>query len=197
MRAIVPPRSIEIGRLVPFNGRKSNISFPGAGLMSQPLHDHVLNSYDWTQTALKNVFDAIPAEQFLYQPFPGANHALWTMGHLATVDQYFLKSIAGRDGALFEENKATFFAKSQPSPNASDYPPLEAVREYFSASRTQFRAWIDSLDDAKLASPLPEKFKQFANSFAGMVFRLCWHEGMHYGQLAVIRKSLGLAPTRI
>jgi uncharacterized damage-inducible protein DinB len=165
--------------------------------MSQPLHDHVLSSYDWTQTALKSIFDTIPPEQFMYQPFPGANHALWTLGHLATVDQYFLKMIAGRDGALFDKNKTTFFAKSQPSTNANDYPPLEEVRKYFDSSRAEFRAWIDSLDDAKLEAPLPEKWEQFANSHAGMVFRLCWHEGMHYGQLAVIRKSLGLAPTRI
>lgn len=165
--------------------------------MSQPLHDHVLSSYDWTQTALKAVFDAIPTEDFMHQPFPGANHALWTMGHLATVDQYFLKSIAGRDDALFEKHKAQFFAKSQPSDNPRDYPPLEEVRKYFASSRAEFRKWIDSLDDAALAAPLPEKFQQFANSHAGMVFRLCWHEGMHYGQLTVIRKSLGLQPTRI
>jgi uncharacterized damage-inducible protein DinB len=171
--------------------------FSGATGMSQPLHDHVLSSYDWTQTALKSVFDAIPPEHFMHQPFPGANHPLWTMGHLATVDQYFLTNIAGRDGALFEKNKATFFAKSQPSPNADDYPPPEEVRKYFDKSRADFRAWIDSLDDARLAAPLPEKFKQFSTSHAGMFFRLCWHEGMHYGQLTVIRKSLGLAPTRI
>jgi len=165
--------------------------------MSQPLHDHVLTAYDWTQTALKNVFDGIPAEHFLHQPFPGANHALWTMGHLATVDQYFLKSIAGRDGSLFERNKAMFFAKSQPSPNAAAYPPLESVRAYFDASRADFRTWIDSLDDAKLSGPLPEEFQRFAPTLGGMVLRLVWHEGMHYGQLTVIRKSLGLAPTRI
>jgi uncharacterized damage-inducible protein DinB len=165
--------------------------------MPQPLHDLILSAYDATQAQLNKIFDAIPPEQFLHQPFPGANHALWTMGHLATVDQYFLKSIAGRDGAIFEQNQAMFFAKSQPSPNASDYPPPASVRAYFDASRAEFRAWIDSLDDARLEAALPEKWQQFASSLAGMVLRLCWHEGMHYGQLTVIRKGLGLAPTRI
>src|SRR5579872_3247515 len=75
----------------------------GVSAVTQLLHDHVLAAYNWTQTALQAVFDGIPAEQFLHQPFPGANHALWTMGHLATVDQYFLKSLAGRDGALFDK----------------------------------------------------------------------------------------------
>jgi uncharacterized damage-inducible protein DinB len=166
-------------------------------MSQQPLHDHVLAAYDWTQTALQTIFDAIPAEYFFHQPFPGANHALWTMGHLATVDQYFLKSLAGRDGAIFDRNRDTFFAKSKPSPNASDYPTLEAVRDYFDTSRAEFRGWIDSLDEEKLASPLPEKWHEFAASHAGMILRLLWHEGMHYGQLTVIRKSLGLPPVRI
>jgi len=165
--------------------------------VTQLLHDHVLAAYNWTQTALQAVFDAIPGEQFLHQPFPDANHALWTMGHLATVDQYFLKSLAGRDGALFDKYRTMFFAKSVPSPNAGDYPPLEAVREYFRESRAAYRAWVESLDDAQLAAPLPEEWQRFAATLGGMVLRLVWHEGMHYGQLTVIRKSLGLLPVRI
>jgi hypothetical protein len=36
-----------------------------------------------------------------------------------------------------------------------------------------------------------------SKNLAGLLFRLVWHEGMHYGQLTVIRKSLGLQPVRI
>jgi uncharacterized damage-inducible protein DinB len=165
--------------------------------MSHPLRDQILTAYDWTQTQLQKVFDAIPREQYLHQPFPGANHALWTMGHLATVDQFFLKSVAGRDSALFERYSTMFFAKSTPSPNADSYPSIDAVREYFDASRKAFRSWIESLDDERLAAPLPAEQQRFAPSVAGMLLRLLWHEGMHYGQLTVLRKSLGLAPVRI
>ena len=119
------------------------------------------------------------------------------MGHLATVDQYFLKSLAGRDGEIFDRNRDTFFAKSKPRPNAGDYPTLEVVRDYFDTSRAEFRGWIDSLDEAELAAPLPEKWREFAASHAGMILHLVWHEGMHYGQLTVIRKSLGLRPVHI
>jgi hypothetical protein len=133
----------------------------------------------------------------LHQPFPGANHALWTLGHLATVDQYFLMSLAGRDGALFEKNKPVFFAKSQPSPNAGDYPPLESVRAYYESSRAERRAWMDGLDNARLTAPLPDKWQTFAPDLAGFFLRLVWHDGMHYGQLTVIRKSLKLPPVRM
>jgi uncharacterized damage-inducible protein DinB len=165
--------------------------------MSHQLRDQILTAYDWTQTQLQKVFDAIPQDQFLHQPFPGANHALWTMGHLATVDQFFLKSVAARDAALFDKYATIFFAKSTPSPNADAYPPPAAVREYYDSSRQAFRSWIESLDDQQLAAPLPAEQQRFAPSLAGMLFRLLWHEGMHYGQLTVLRKSLGLSPVRI
>jgi len=165
--------------------------------MSHQLRDQILTAYDWTQTQLQKVFDAIPREQYLHQPFPGANHAMWTMGHLATVDQFFLKSVAGRDAGLFERYSTIFFAKSTPSPNAETYPPIDAVREYFDSSRKAFRTWIESLDDERLAAPLPAEQQRFAQNLAGLLLRLLWHEGMHYGQLTVLRKSLGLTPVRI
>lgn len=165
--------------------------------MSHPLRDQILSAFEWTQTQLQNEFDGIPADKFLHQPFPGANHALWTMGHLATVDQFFLMNFAGRDPVTFEKHKTTFFAKSQPSPNAADYPPMDAVREYFQESRKAFRAWLESLDDATLSAPLPPEKQRFATTLGNLLARLVWHEGMHYGQLTVIRKSLGLAPIRI
>jgi uncharacterized damage-inducible protein DinB len=119
------------------------------------------------------------------------------MGHLATVDQYFLKTLGGRDSALFDKYRTMFFAKSQPSPDAASYPPLEVVREYFKTSRAAFRAWLESLSDEQLTAPFPEEFKRFAPTLGDFLMRLVWHEGMHYGQLTVIRKSLGLAPIRI
>jgi uncharacterized damage-inducible protein DinB len=165
--------------------------------MSHVIRDHILFAFEWTQTQLQNTFDAIPREQFLHQPFPGANHALWTMGHLATVDQFFLKTLAGRDPSLFEKYKTIFFAKSKPSPNAADYPPFEVVNDYFQTSRRDFRAWIESLDDERLSAPFPPEFQRFASTLGNFLCRLVWHEGMHYGQLTVLRKSLGLAPIRI
>src|SRR5579871_628003 len=165
--------------------------------MSQTMRDQILTTYEWTQTQLRNVFDAIPVDQLLHQPFPGANHALWTMGHLATVDQFFLTTFTKHDPALFEQYKTLFFAKSTPSPNAADYPAPEVVREYFQSSRQAFRAWIESLNDAQLTAPLPPEQQRFSPTLGNLLVRLSWHEGMHYGQLTVIRKSLGLAPVRI
>jgi uncharacterized damage-inducible protein DinB len=165
--------------------------------MSQVIRDQILGGFDWTTKSVQDVFDSIPVDKYLYQPYPGANHALWTLGHLATVHQYFLSKLAGKDRDLFDKYREMFFARSQPKPDAASYPSLDVVRDYFKTSRAAFRAWIESLTDEQLAAPLPEGFKDFAATLGGFLIRLVWHEGMHYGQLTAIRKSLGLAPVRI
>ncbi len=166
-------------------------------MVTEQTHEYLLRVHSATQESLEKMFAGIPEEHFFHQPFPGANHAMWTMGHLATVDQYFLHKLAGHDGGLFERHQAMFFAKSQPSASREAYPPIAAVRDYFKSSRAAFRTWIESLDDAKLAAPLSGDMQRAGPNLGTLLFRLLWHEGMHYGQLAVIRKSLGLAPTRI
>jgi uncharacterized damage-inducible protein DinB len=165
--------------------------------MPDALRTQLLTAFDYTDKAVEDLFAGIPDDQYLHQPCPGGNHALWTLGHLATVNQYFLVNLAGHDDALAEKYRATFFAKSQPSPDASSYPPLAVVRDYFKSSRAAFRAWVESLTDEQLAGPPPEKFSKFAPTLGNVLMRLVWHEGVHYGQLTVIRKSLGLAPVRI
>jgi uncharacterized damage-inducible protein DinB len=166
-------------------------------IMAHVLRDQLLAAFDWTDKAVEDLFAGIPAEEFLHQPCPGANHALWTLGHLATVNQYFLNKLAGHDGALFEKYREMFFAKSQPKPDAASYPPVDVLRDYFKTSRAAFRGWVESLTDEQLAGPPPEGFQKFAPTLGTLLMRLLWHEGMHYGQLTVIRKSLGLAPVRI
>lgn len=165
--------------------------------MSNTIQEQVLAAFDWTQSQFKSIFDAIAPEDYLHQPFPGANHALWTMGHIATVDQYFLQKFSGCDPGLFERYRTIFFAKSTPSPNAADYPPIGDVRAYFDKSRAAFRSWLESLSDEELSATLPAEQQRFGSHLAALLFRLVWHEGMHYGQLTVLRKSLGHAPIRI
>ncbi len=165
--------------------------------MSDVLRTQLLNAFEYTDKVVDELFAGIPDDKYLYQPCPGGNHALWTLGHLATVTQYFLANLAGHDNGLAEKYREMFFAKSVPSPDASSYPPLEVIRDYYKTSRAAFRSWVESLTDAQLTAPPPEKFSKFAPTLGNVLMRLLWHEGMHYGQLTVIRKSLGLAPVRI
>ncbi len=158
------------------------------------LVDRALEAFAASRKIISGMFEAIPAEQYCHQPFPGANHAMWIMGHLATVDQYFLKRLANRPQTRFDEFRDVFFMKSAPKPSLSDYPAVLEVRKFFDQSRVELLEWLGSLDDERLAQPLPEPFAPFQPHLRALFRHLTWHEGFHAGQLSVVRKSLNLPP---
>ena len=46
----------------------------------------------------------------------------------------------------------------------------------------------------QLISPVPEEWNSFGANYGILMGTLAWHEGLHAGQLTVIRKSLGIVP---
>ncbi|KPK45852.1 MAG: hypothetical protein AMK72_10460 [Planctomycetes bacterium SM23_25] len=42
------------------------------------------------------LLEDIPEDKLFYQPFPGANHALWIIEHVAWDDSFFLTALAVR-----------------------------------------------------------------------------------------------------
>jgi hypothetical protein len=162
--------------------------------MSESLLVSGLEVLAFSRKNLLEIAEDIPRDKLCYQPFPGANHALWIMGHLANSDEFFVAELGKRPGANFEQTKALFFAGSKPTPHLKDYPPLEEIKSYLSAGRESLVSWFKSLSPAQLAAPLPENWKPFASTYGALMFSIAWHEGLHTGQLTAIRKSLGLSP---
>jgi uncharacterized damage-inducible protein DinB len=162
--------------------------------MARILVDRALAALGASRQAITIMFEGIPPEQFTHQPCEGANHAMWIMGHLASVDDYFLAKLAGRPDSRFDEVKRTFFMRSKPQPSLDSYPPLAEVRAHFDDARRRFLDWVGTFDDEGLAAPLPDPFSNFMPTYVGLFGHLAWHEGMHAGQLSVVRKSLGIAP---
>ena len=162
--------------------------------MSNPILEYGLSNMAFTRGALERLYSDFPKDKLCHQPFPGANHALWTMGHLATADEHFLQKIGNRPTTKFNDLQSIFFMKSTPSPNLKDYPPFEDVQTYFRDARERLVAYFRSLTPEQLSEPLDSQMKQFAADRAMLMRSIAWHEGFHTGQLAVIRKSLGLNP---
>ncbi len=162
--------------------------------MSNPLLENGLAAMARSRRVSSKILENIPDDKYLYQPFPDTNHAMWTMGHLACADEFFLNKLGGKPFKKFEQWNKIFFKNSKPSPKASDYPPLAEVKEAFATNRENLVAWFKSLNEAALLKPLPEEIKGFALHHADAMNALAWHEGLHTGQLTVVRKSLGLAP---
>ena len=130
----------------------------------------------------------------VHQPFAGANHAAWIAGHIAWADDFFLSTLKPRASVLPETYGKLFGNGSTPMADASAYPTLDRLRENLSHVREEMVAWFSNMTEQQLHSPLPKELSGFAENFAMLMSTLSWHEGMHAGQLTVIRKSLGMKP---
>ncbi len=136
----------------------------------------------------------IPADKLLHQPFEGTNHALWIMGHLAVTDDWLAGLYDDADRKLPEAYGSLFAMGSEPVNDPAAYPAPAEVRQHFDAAHTRMLNAVEAASDAKLAEPLPDDIKDFAPDKLAMALSLAWHEGLHTGQLTVIRKSLGIGP---
>ncbi len=153
-----------------------------------------IRGLEFARRATLGFVEDVPDDQWCHQPGRGANHACWIIGHLATTDNYFLTNLTGQDSKVPESWEKLFGMGSQPSPNRADYPAAAELKDRLRSRREDLLAWFRTLSPEKLLEPLPKDWQNFAPDHIGLAVSIAWHEGMHAGQLTVVRKSLGLAP---
>lgn len=147
-----------------------------------------------SRRTLLSLLEDVPPDKLCHQPIPGGNHALWIAGHLAGTDDFFLNAVAGQPPKLPPHHKELFGMGSKPTPDPRAYPPFEEIKNRLGERREALVSWLKSLNPRKLDEPLPENLKMFASSHAALPASMAWHEGLHSGQLTVIRRSLGIGP---
>jgi uncharacterized damage-inducible protein DinB len=128
-----------------------------------------------------------------HQVFPGANHALWIVGHLALVDN----NVAGKffDKMIEKPNyKEKFGRQSQPSSNAADYPAPEELLEFFRERRRTLLASIEQFPASDFDNPVPPGLPPVVQNVGQMFVFVANHEALHSGQLSMSRRSLGHPP---
>ena len=134
----------------------------------------------------------IPDDKFLHRPVPSGNHAAWILGHIAYADSMIAAQVGDIPQSAPDGFNELFGMGSTPSDDASIYPSVAELRAALEPTRESMIAWFKGMDDAQLAAPLPEGWEGFAPTHAALMGICAWHEGLHGGQLTVIRKSLGL-----
>lgn len=94
-----------------------------------------------------------------------------------------------------ENYNALFGYKSQPQGNVKAYPPFAEVKKNFQAAREALINAAKAASDKSLEQPLGEKGGGFATDGLDALLKGAWHEGWHAGQIAEVRKALGLKPS--
>lgn len=133
-------------------------------------------------------------EDWVHQLHPDCNHALWFAGHMATVDNFFISLIEPSLARDLPELNKLFGMGSQPTSNPADYPTPDFVLSEMRERRSKLLEIVDALDEEGLSKATPPGSPDFLPDIASILETAVWHEGMHSGQLTMVRRSLGHLP---
>ncbi len=133
-------------------------------------------------------------DRWVAQPCPGANHALWQVGHLAMAYHSFASKfgpLLGEIEPLDESWGELFGMGSEPIPGVSVYPDPSRVLEVMWRERQSLVDRIESVP----ADAIHREWETegFIKTPAQMMSFAAIHDATHAGQLAMIRKHLGMA----
>ena len=137
---------------------------------------------------------ALPDPHALAQLHGADNHLAWTLGHQALSRAWFASSISGVMPPIPESYKNLFGTNSRPSPDPAMYPPLDQLRAAYRTSLDALIAAAESLKDSDLAKPAHGDSGGWLTTRLDAVLKAAWHEGWHGGQIATLRRGLGLPP---
>ena len=161
--------------------------------MSQTQVARAVRNLNWVHTTAQKLTENWPDDKALHQNTPTDNHLLWTMGHLASTYDWFRTLIAGGEMIVPEAYYKTLFGYgSKPHKHAAEYPPVAEVRAYFEKCYAALVAASEKLSDADAHLPCVADSHGLAADRLEAIDRAAWHDGWHSGQLAGLRKSLGL-----
>ena len=158
-----------------------------------PLRDHLLWVLGWARQCLHDVIKDWPEDRVTFQATAADNHLLWTLGHMAVSDEWILAMLSGKPNPLPESYGKLFGYGSTVSASADAYPQLFEINRHFEESRSHLLEWLEEADDAKLGQKF-EGGEGFAETALEAIQKEAWHEGWHTGQLATLRRALGLKP---
>ena len=133
-----------------------------------------------------------PENKFTFQTSPADNHAMWVLGHLALTDSW-IAGVVGAKGTTSPDGWDNLFGSgSKPVDDPRKYPPVAEVKKVFDANRAALLNWFEAAADKDLALQLSEKTGGFMTDPVDGMLKMAWHEGWHMGQVATLRKALGL-----
>jgi uncharacterized protein YndB with AHSA1/START domain len=124
----------------------------------------------------------------------GGPHPLWVMGHLALVEGGF-RHVAFDQPNPVADWQDLFGRGTQPSDDASNYPPFDEVVERWRQLRAENLELLDATDPADFDNPcvnVPEGLEAIFASVGKGFMALALHTMAHRGHLACARRALGL-----
>ena len=146
------------------------------------------------KTSERFLSDFKTPQQWTYQVNGKANQALWFSGHMGHSDNFFISLMRPEKAEEKESFSEKFGMGSQPTNNPDDYPPIDEVLDYMRQRCQTLLEVLESLDEEDLIKPTPDGAPDFLADYGSVFEMAIWHEGLHCGQLSMVRRCLGHDP---
>lgn len=155
---------------------------------------HAVALLKWVRSISDGILGDFPDDKFTFQNHPNDNHAAWVLGHLASTDAWIAGVVGARGVSIPESWNALVGQGSKPERDAKKYPSPAELRKAYADSRAAVLEWLETAPDSALAVDLKDKTGGFCTDPIDAMLKIAWHEGWHVGQVATLRKTLGLKP---
>jgi uncharacterized damage-inducible protein DinB len=118
----------------------------------------------------------------------GGNSAAFLTAHL-TESRHFAAANLGRPLA---NPLAALLAGARGIEDVRDWPPLSELREAWLGISSHLRTVLAELPAGELSRPSAHRFPASDGTMLGMLTFLAQHDSYHVGQLAFLRRQLGM-----
>lgn len=154
---------------------------------------HALETLNFAHGLLNKALDGFDDKSCAAQSHATGNHALWTMGHLATTYWWLTTLVDPSKAHTLPESYNTLFGMgSKCSPERPKYPALSDVKTNYTKSFDALAAAISAIPENDLWSACASDSHGFASSKIDVAYKAAWHDGWHIGQVTDCRRSLGM-----
>lgn len=152
--------------------------------------------YDFNLRHARHLVAGLTPEQAVAQPGGLVNHVCWAIGHLAVTSNVVMMELGG-EMRFPEEWAPRFFPGTAITASVDDYPALDRMMEELESVHARLSAHLPTLSAEALAAPpqmeLVQRRFQQVGQFAA--YAMTAHEGVHLGQIADVRRAIGLENT--
>lgn len=164
------------------------------------LRDHLIAQLRWARERSYELINTVPESLWYTIPAGIASHVAWQVGHLA-VAQYGLMLFRQRGRAEGDTQlmpgwlRKQFGRGSQPSSSPESMPTPEDLRGHLDAIHQRSIEEASQLSAATLREACDLPYSVYPTKLGALTL-VSIHEGIHAGQIGLIRRGHGLEPLR-
>jgi uncharacterized protein YndB with AHSA1/START domain/uncharacterized damage-inducible protein DinB len=133
-------------------------------------------------------FQGVADADLWKRPTPQSNPMLWIFGHMVHTRAQILMLL----GDDFDAGLGNAFARGAALQDTSGYPSREKINEASREVNRRLYAKLGALTDADVSKAASRSFTNAVQTLGDQVAFLAMHDTYHVGQLAYVRKALGL-----